>query len=227
LTEPRVLAALQMVSYRRPMNISVVSVNIGSARAVPGKRYKSGIFKEPVLVPVAVGAYGLESDAIVDTEHHGGLDQAVYCYCIADYDWWTEQLVDTEGPGTFGENLTLSGIASSDVHVGDRFQGREVLLEVTSPRIPCNTLAARMGDPGFVKRFHAANRPGFYCRVLSAGTVAAGETLDYLPYAGERVSISEMMRTYPYRKLDLATAARYLAVPAHRKLAQELHKLYG
>lgn len=145
------------------MEIAIASVNIGKPRTVPGKRYKSGIFKEPSLLPAKIGVYGLEGDAVLDTAHHGGLDQAVYCYCQADYDWWTEQLGEAIGPGTFGENLTLSGIANADVHIGDRFHGREVLLEVTSPRIPCNTLAARMGDPGFVKRFHAANRSGFYC----------------------------------------------------------------
>lgn len=63
--------------------------------------------------------------------------------------------------------------------------------------------------------------------MLKEGAVSAGEAMRHEAFAGERVSVSELMKTYPYRKLDLATVARYLAVPAHRALVQELHELYG
>jgi MOSC domain-containing protein YiiM len=209
------------------MNVTVVSVNIGKPRKLDGKSYKTGIFKEPVAGSVAVDVHGLADDAIIDTEHHGGLDQAVYCYCQDDYDWWTQELGQPVAPGTFGENLTLSGIASADVCVGDRFGSATLDLEVTAPRIPCNTLAARMGDPGFVKRFYRANRSGFYCRVLKPGGIAPADVLRYTPFAGERVSMAELMETYPYNRLEIGTVARYLAVPAHRKLVAKLHELYG
>ena len=80
-------------------------------------------------------------------------------------------------PGTFGENLTIAGVETAQALIGDRLAIGDVLLEVTSPRIPCVTLAARMGDPGFVKRFRAAERPGFYCRVLQEGFVRAGDAV--------------------------------------------------
>ncbi len=64
------------------------------------------------------------------------------------------------GPGTFGDNLTLSDLESAQFNIGDRFHIGSVMLEVTAPRIPCATLAARMGDPHFVKKYRRAERPG-------------------------------------------------------------------
>jgi MOSC domain-containing protein YiiM len=49
-----------------------------------------------------------------------------------------------------------------------------VVLEVTAPRIPCATLAARMGDPQFVKKYRRAERPGLYCRVIREGNLQTG-----------------------------------------------------
>ena len=77
-------------------------------------------------------------------------------------------------PGTFGENLTLDGLESARLNVGDMLHSGAVTLQVTAARIPCATLAARMGDPGFVKRFRLAGRPGAYCRVLRTGMLQAG-----------------------------------------------------
>jgi MOSC domain-containing protein YiiM len=209
------------------MRATIVSVNVGKAREVSAKAGVSGIFKEPAAGAVAVDAHGLANDAIIDTKHHGGLDQAVYAYCQSDYDWWAEQLGQPMEPGTFGENLTLSGIANADVAVGDRFACDTLTLEVTSPRIPCNTLAARMGDGGFVKKFYRANRSGFYCRVLKPGPIRSGTQMRYVPFSGERVLMTELMETYPYDRLDIASVARYLAAPIHRKLAARLDDIYG
>lgn len=209
------------------MQITVVSVNVGRAREVSAKAGISGIFKEPVPGAVAVDDHGLANDAIIDTKHHGGLDQAVYAYCQGDYDWWTEHLGEAMQPGTFGENLTLSGIVNADVAVGDRFECDTLAVEVTSPRIPCDTLAARMSDPGFVRKFYRANRSGFYCRVTRPGSIRQGTPMRHIPFSGERVLMTELMETYPYNRLDIASVARYLATPIHRKLAARLHQNYG
>ena len=100
-------------------------------------------------------------------KHHGGPDQAVYVYLSEDYDWWSKTLGRPIAPGTFGDNITISGLTSADLAIGDRLIAGDVVIEVTTPRIPCNTLAARMGDPGFVKAYRDAGRPGAYCRVIA------------------------------------------------------------
>ena len=193
--------------------MQLISVNIGKAQAIKAKSGQTGIYKRPVQGSVVVGRLGLETDAICDTENHGGVDQAVYVYGVPDYAWWSEALGQDLQPGTFGENLTVSGLESTSLKLGDRFTVGTVRLEVTSPRVPCVTLAARMADPAFVKRFRQAERPGVYCRVLQPGQVQVGDELTLIPFTGATVSVLEMFRNFFKPKLDEATLRRYLASP--------------
>jgi MOSC domain-containing protein YiiM len=61
---------------------------------------------------------------------------------------------------TFGENLTVSELESAALNIGDLLHIGAVTLQVTSPCIPCGTLAGRMEIPTFVKQFRFAKRPG-------------------------------------------------------------------
>ena len=197
----------------------LVSVNIGQERPIQGAKSsgKTGIFKQPAGDAVQIGTLGLAGDAICDTKNHGGVDQAVYIYTAPDYAWWSQTLGYEIGPGTFGDNLTITGLESAQMQIGDRLTIGPVVLEVTSPRIPCVTLAARMGDPQFIKRFQKAERPGVYCRVIQPGSVRAGAAVAYQRYTGETVSVLEMFRDYYKKELDEATIRRYLAAPVHTK----------
>lgn len=156
---------------------------------------------------------GLERDVIRDTENHGGLDQAVYVYGTQDYDWWSEALGRTLSPGTFGENLTVSGLESALLNVGDRLHVGTAVLEITAPRIPCATLAARMHDPMFVKRFRSAERPGVYCRVIEEGEVQAGDAVTVEPHDGEAISVLEMFREFFDPRPSEEKIRRQLAAP--------------
>ncbi len=201
------------------MQIKILSVNIAKPEPIATKSGRSGIFKRPQKGPVEIGETGFSGDSIVDLENHGGKDQAVYLYSQEDYDWWESELGQTIEPGTFGENLTISGLGSAAACIGDRFRFGSVLLEVTSPRIPCSTFAVRMGDPHFVKRFMAAKRPGIYCRVLEPGALTAGDAGSVELYAGERVTALEMFGKYPFTSVTPAERQRYLSVPLHWKAA--------
>ncbi len=134
---------------------------------------RTGIYKEPVSGPVPVGRLGVQDDEQANKRYHGGPDQAVYLYSLEDYAWWAAELGRALEPGTFGENLTLDRF-SEPVRIADRLRIGEVELEITAPRIPCSTLAARVGDPKFVKRFARAGRPGYYARVLHEGLLQPG-----------------------------------------------------
>ncbi len=193
--------------------MKLTSVNIGKARAIEAKSGQTGIYKRSTDAPVRVGTLGLEDDAICDTKNHGGVDQAVYVYGVPDYDWWAEALGKEFHPGTFGENLTVSGFESAGLQVGDRLEVGTVVLEVTSPRVPCVTLAARMEDEMFVKKFREAERPGVYCRVLQVGSVQVGDEVTLHPYKGETLSAVEMFRDFHKPKLDAETLRRHLAAP--------------
>jgi len=202
----------------------LVSVNIGSPEKIGAKSFLTGIFKRPAGGRVSIGKEGLEHDAIIDRKHHGGPDQAVYAYFADDYDWWSRELGEIVAPGTFGDNLTIDGVEGRAVCVGDRFTIGDVVLEVTSHRTPCMTLAARMGDPGFVRRFHRANRPGAYFRVIAPGAVGAGDAIDYGRFDGERVSVAELMALDGARDIPPAMLRRALAAPVHYKMRQDFEE---
>ena len=44
-----------------------------------------------------------------------------------DYKWWRKEISTDLAPGTFGDNLTIAGLSSRDVSIGDRFS----VLEMT------------------------------------------------------------------------------------------------
>jgi MOSC domain-containing protein YiiM len=204
----------------------LLSVNIGNSRQLqmPKKVDVTGIFKEAVAGSVTVGLLGLADDAVMDKKHHGGPDQAVYLYGQEDYSWWSAELGVELAPGTFGENLTVAGLECSDLHIGDRLRIGAVTVELTAPRIPCGTLAARMGDPGFVKRFRHAERPGVYCRVITPGAVQAGDPVTLEPYTGETLTVRTMYQQYYRNDLTEAEVRRQLAAPIAIRARQELEE---
>ena len=211
--------------------MQLISINLGYERTIQGKKgsWITGIYKLPIQSPVQVNSYGLSDDVICDKKNHGGLDQALYVYGTPDYAWWTTSLGHEVSPGTFGENLTIDGMESARFRIGDRLIMGTVILEVTSPRIPCNTLATRMGDSLFVKKFRLAERPGLYCRVIQEGWVRNSDSVSLEPYPGETVSVIEMFRDFYKPNMTEAAIRRYLAAPISERsradMEEQLHKL--
>lgn len=197
--------------------MKILAVCLGRPEILPGKKYKTGINKLAIQGPIMVDAEGLVGDAILNRKHHGGVDQAVYIEGSIDLDWWQAELGRDLPYGTFGENLVIEGIESAMLAAGDRLAIGEVLLEVTSARMPCATFAAKMGDPTIVKRYTRAARPGAYARVLQGGMVEVGQAVEFTPWSGDRVTMREMMATFG-RRLSETDRARYLAAPVHYKV---------
>jgi MOSC domain-containing protein YiiM len=184
----------------------VSSLNCGRIAdlVIGGKPDRSAIDKRPVTGPVDVGALGLDGDEQGDLRHHGGVDQALYAYAREDLDWWTEQLGRELRNGMFGENVTTAGIDISAALIGETWQIGAVVVQVTAPRIPCVTFRSWMGEPGWVKRFAAAGRPGAYLRVLATGRIQAGDELTVAERPQQAVTVAESMRAY-YGDRELMT----------------------
>ena len=136
----------------------------------------TAIDKRPADGPVKVHKLGVHGDIQANRVHHGGEDQAVYAYSQADADFWAGTLGRELPPGVFGENLRVSGIEPTNAVIGERWQvGSDVVLEVTSPRVPCATFQRRMNEPHWVKRFTEEGRVGAYLRVIRTGEIRAGD----------------------------------------------------
>ncbi|MCL7497333.1 MOSC domain-containing protein [Streptomyces sp. MCA2] len=169
----------------------------------------TGIDKRPVDGPVSVtapgpkgtGGSGLAGDAVVDLRHHGGDDQAVYAYAREDLDDWQRELGRELANGFFGENLTTSGVEVTVARIGERWRvGPQLLLEVTSPRIPCRTFHGWLGESGWLKRFTQAAVPGAYLRVIEAGEIRAGDAVEVVHRPDHEVTIELMFRALTSRR---------------------------
>ncbi|QPC80680.1 MOSC domain-containing protein [Phototrophicus methaneseepsis] len=206
--------------------MKLVSINIGKEQAITGaKSYGvTGIYKQPQTDTVTVTPLGLEGDTISDTENHGGPDQAIYVYTLPDYGWWEQELGRQLAPGTFGENLTLSEGISNRMTIGDRIHIGDVVLEVTDARIPCVTLAVRMGDPTFVKRFTQAERPGAYCRVIVPGQIKINADVQIEPATHSQFTILDSFRLFYNKKATPADLQRALDTPISIRGRHDIQK---
>ena len=176
---------------------TVKSVNVGQIAEVTwgGRSFTTAIRKHAVAGRVPVVGVNLAGDDQADRSVHGGEDKAVYGYAMADYDWWAREGGVSLAPATFGENLTLDGVDLGACKIGERWRVGTALLEVSEPRLPCFKLGYRMNDPGFVRTFSHALRPGSYFRILEEGDVAAGDAAERLFQPQDHdVTVREVMR---------------------------------
>ena len=193
----------------------VLSVNVGRPvlQRVPKGR-PTGIGKQPTDVihvsdpgPMRVvdghGVSGVAGDHVGDGRHHGGHDRAVYAYAREELDLWADALGRELPNGSFGENLTTSGLDVDAAEVGDRWHVGSAVLEVRWTRQPCATFAERMGEPGWVKRFAEHGRTGALCSVLVPGEIRAEDRIEVEP-SGSGIDLPTVLRA----KLGDATLAR-------------------
>lgn len=145
------------------------------------RRWRSAFAKTAVSGPVRAGRTNLAGDRQADRRVHGGPEQAVLCYSAGHYPAWREELGLPEmGPGGFGENLTISGVAEASVCIGDVLEIGDAVLQVTSPRGPCYKIGYRWRRADLLARVETTRRHGWYCRVLQEGELEAGQRVRLL-----------------------------------------------
>ena len=217
----------------------LLSVNVGRPKAVPYTDQPeglTGIDKRPVegavrvSVPGAkgIGGSGLAGDAVCETRHHGGDDQAVYAVAREDLDEWERVLGRTLPAGSFGENLTTVGVDVSGALIGERWAvGPEVVLEVTSGRIPCRTFQGHLGEDGWVRRFTERAAPGAYLRVITPGEVRAGDAVRVVHRPDHDVTVALQFRAVTTERAllpRLLAAGDALHPEALRKAREHVEK---
>ncbi|MEU4468369.1 MOSC domain-containing protein [Streptomyces sp. NPDC024017] len=221
--------------------MKLLSVNLGRAEAVPytdNPEGVTGIDKRPVDGPVRVSApgpkglagSGLAGDAVCKLEHHGGNDQAVYAMAREDLDEWERELGRTLADGAFGENLTTQGLDVSGALIGERWRiGPEVVLEITSGRIPCRTFQGHMDEKGWVKRFTQRGAPGAYLRVITPGEIRAGDAVEIVHRPGHDVTVALQFRAVTTERtlLPRLLAAGEALHPELLRTAREYQEKYG
>ncbi|MFD7292789.1 MOSC domain-containing protein [Streptomyces sp. NPDC059897] len=221
--------------------MKLLSLNLGRPKTVDYTDQPegvTGIDKRPVTGPVRVaapgtkgtGASGLAGDAVCDLRHHGGDHQAVYAYAREDLDAWSKELGRPLAGGAFGENLTTEGVDVSGAKIGERWRiGAELVLEVTSGRIPCRTFQGHLGERGWVKRFTQEGAPGAYLRVIEPGEIRAGDAIEVVHRPEHEVTVAVQFRavTLDRKLLPQLLAAGDALHPEARRSAREYVEKYG
>ncbi|MFF6993732.1 MOSC domain-containing protein [Streptomyces sp. NPDC008313] len=221
--------------------MKLLSLNLGRPKSVPytdQPQGVTGIDKRPVDGPVrvaapgpkGVGASGLTGDAVCDTRHHGGDDQAVYAFAREDLDVWERELGRTLANGNFGENLTTQGLDVSGALIGERWRvGDEAVLEVTCGRIPCRTFQGHLGEHGWVKRFTREGAPGAYLRVIQPGEIRTGDPIEIVHRPGHDITVSLQFRAVTTERelLPRILAAGDALPREERDLARKYVEKYG
>lgn len=179
----------------------------------------SGIRKRPVeTAGVVVGEMNIAGDGQADLVNHGGRDKAVYCYSLDNYPYWQET-VGYRGDGihaAFGENLTVSGVDETGIHIGDRLRWGDVLLEVSQPRWPCFKLDMHSDVPLLMKRLIASGHSGWYLRVIELGTAPASGEIAIVERDPLGITVRDAFDARRDPKMD---PARYREIMSHPKLA--------
>jgi ferredoxin-NADP reductase/MOSC domain-containing protein YiiM len=196
---------------------TLVSLNVGMPRDVGfhGETVHTGAWKDPVAGARMVRRLGVEGDGQGDTHGHGGPNRAVLVYQVESYRYWEQQLGrDHLPPGSFAENLTVTGLDDEQVCIGDRYRIGEAEFEVSQPRVTCFRAGLRIGEPQLAALLVAHHRPGFYMRVITEGRVAAGDEIVRIAEGPGRVSVAAVDALLYLPDRDLDTLRKAVRIPA-------------
>lgn len=185
--------------------MTILSIQVGKPKRQvthDGKEWRSGIYKEPVLGPVWAGKTNLDGDGQQNLNVHGGPDRPVLIVARSGYAHWEQHLAKELPNGAFGENLTVDGQAEDSICLGDVWRSKNVVMEVSQPRLPCNNLSRRLGEEGIHLKIMATYRCGWYLRVLEEGEIEAGETLELVARPHPEWTIERAFRTFLDKDAD-------------------------
>jgi MOSC domain-containing protein YiiM len=177
--------------------LKIISTNIAKPKYVTinGEQQKTGIFKEPTNQSIYLGKEEVKGDEISNRQVHGGEFKACYLFSADHYPYWKNLYPNLSWDyGMLGENLTVEGLDETQIHVGDIYKIGSAIVEITQPREPCTTFAAKMGSADIMPQFVAHGKPGTYVRVLQEGNVIVGESIDLVEKAENSISIADFFK---------------------------------
>ena len=176
----------------------------------------SAIDKRALSGRVEAGAEGLAGDEQGDRRVHGGPDKAVHCYAWAHYAAWRAELPGSSlwrEPGAFGENFSVEGIDESGVSIAEQWRVGSAVFELSQGRQPCWKLNERFGVTDMSKRVQDSLRAGWYLRVLSPGTVGAGDEIVRIACPWPEWTVERLLRIVRDRECDPGLLRQVLELP--------------
>lgn len=134
-----------------------------------------GVPKLPIET-AEVAERGIVGDEQADKVHHGSPEQALCLFSLEVIERMQAE-GHSIGPGSAGENVTISGIDWEMVVPGRTMLLGPVRIEITHYATPCSKNAQWFSDGNF-NRMHASKHQGesrVYARVLDGGRLTTGD----------------------------------------------------
>jgi MOSC domain-containing protein YiiM len=208
-----------------------LNIGLPQKESFYGKDLITGISKQPADGPQQLRISGFDGDGVGDLKHHGGSDKAICAYSLDNYPYWGKTLGIRLPFAAFGENLTISNLHEDETCIGDIFQLGTALVQVSQPRQPCATLAARYGRADMIKLVADSGHTGFYFRVLREGFLEKGAELTIRERDPGAVTVSFANNTFYHNRKDCSAIEKVLGVRAlsasWRRSFEELKRLCG
>jgi MOSC domain-containing protein YiiM len=201
------LAGLSLFQESMTNMIRIEAIFVGEPRSITDEKgaWLSAIYRTQVEGPIELRERSLAGDRVADAKNHGRPGQAVCVHPITHYDFWN-QLYDLTGaerlgPGSVGENWTISGADEETIFCGDVYRIGTAIVRVSGPRMPCWKQERKLRLDDFLKRTIESMRTGFYLSVLQPGIVKAGDTWELESRYQDPISLS-LVNQCAYRGVE-------------------------
>lgn len=211
--------------------MKIVSLNVGKPKMVQmdGKEVETGYYKKPVQDEIYLAKLNFEGDGQAEA-YHGGVDKAVCVYPYEHYPYWEQQLNRKLPAVAFGENVTVTGMLETDVHIGDTFSIGQAIVQITQPRRPCHKIAGRHAVKDLTACVLNSGYTGYYLRVLEEGSVGPDSLIERLSIDPGQISVAFANDSLYRNKNNMDDIRRILEVGAlseswRLKFSTKLEKL--
>ena len=111
-------------------------------------------------------------------------------------------------------SYSLSSLDETAVCIGDIFQAGSAVIQISQPRQPCATLAARYGRDDMGKLVADSGRTGCYFRVIEEGIIETGSTLILKEKDRHGIAVSFANRIYHHDRKNREGIEKVLAIEA-------------
>lgn len=156
-----------------------------------GQVIRSSMIKKSNPKGLKIEKLRVLEDEFASPEFHGRPHSVVYAFSWPALQAYGKLIgFNAIEMGAVGENLSLSELDETQVKVGDQFQIGEVILQATSPRIPCSKLNFRFQNKLAQKLFIQHGKPGVYFQVLKSGVLQSGQEFKKIHAQENSASIS-------------------------------------
>jgi MOSC domain-containing protein YiiM len=157
--------------------MKIIGLYSGCKTILGPKSSPTGIVKHPYN-QVKVNKLGIIGDIQVDKRFHGGPERALHQFSLTSYQQIIQRyplLHKKAWPGSIGENISASSMNEDNVCIGDIYAVGSLVIQVSSPRIPCWKIDAKFSQPKlhvFIRQFQLS---GWYFRVRQEGKLSLGD----------------------------------------------------